>query len=185
MGAGKLLSITGLETASPLMKIGDTVLRGKRMDLLGTEIVLVNHVDLTRPKYSQHSLAPLAPTITTSSSGSRASTQSSTTRTRLMFRPIYDPSSRITNDTASSSGAMAALRTLAKPGSTHVTSLATHDSDANRATLAQLMRPAAQEGESLETTGRGKYKRKEISEEEQIIRAAERKVRKADRKSGV
>ncbi len=93
LGTGKQLSITGLDTSTPLMKINDTLLRGRRMDLFGTEIVLLDEMDPTRPREKQHRLQPVPP----STRDGRADARSSTTRKRIMFRPIYDPEARETS----------------------------------------------------------------------------------------
>ncbi len=129
---------------------------------------------------------------------------SSTTRTRILFRPIYDPSSRETSQ-ADKEG-YAALRKLAKaPQSYNAAGTVSSAAAAERiqaerggreeqeeeqrrlASLANLMGTDGGEEEDeahrqstpQKGVGRGKYKRKEYSESEQIIRAAERKVRKA------
>ena len=186
LGAGKMLSITGLETATPLMKIDDTVLRGRRMDMFGTEIVLVDQFDPTRPKGYQHRLRPVSPSTL---GETRATTSSSTTRTRLLFRPIYDPSSRET--AAGDTAAYNALRALVKPSHSQHVSIPTPPSEHEQqamagSSLASVTNLSGAElGAGEEWTepekrlGRGKYKRKQVPEEEQMIRAAERKIRKA------
>lgn len=176
-----MLSITGLDTATPLMKVEDTVLRGRRMDLFGSEIVLVDEFDPTKPKGKQHRLQPLPP----STCDSQASAASSSTRKRILFRPIYDPISR--DSASASTAALQALRKLVQPSSTSFVALEKgkqkqttdedRQGDARLASVANLLNPQGREAEK--GVGRGKYKRKEVSEEEQLIRAAERKVRKA------
>ena len=182
LGAGKLLSITGLNTPTPLMKINDTVLRGRPMEMLGTEIVLGVEYDGEKRK---HRLQPIPPTAREG----RADANSSSTRKRILFRPIYDPASRETGDGKSAS--YDALRALVKPSPYHVNIGVEKGKERERdqvATLASLMGTSSEaisvggrEGEGVEEkgVGRGKYKRKPIGESEQIIRKAERKIRKA------
>ncbi|GAC75151.1 hypothetical protein PANT_14d00063 [Moesziomyces antarcticus T-34] len=162
LGAGKMLAITGLDTSHPLLKIDDTVLRGRRMDMFGTEIVLRDQFDPTRTS-EQHRLEPLPPV----GRGQRATTRSSTTRTRLVFRPIYDPEQR---ETANDNTHYAALRNLVQSDKLVVETVAEEE----QSMLARLQgTPAPAEA----AEGRGK--RKPISEPEQLIRAAERQVRRA------
>ncbi|EPQ26952.1 uncharacterized protein PFL1_05587 [Pseudozyma flocculosa PF-1] len=116
LGAGRMFSITGLDTASPLLKVGNTILRGQRAHLIGTEIVLRDEYDASRPDGQRHALRPLRPTEISSASSSSSSpvlgmhtdpsasdlqshqrrgrhptTRSSTSSARLHFAPIYDP----------------------------------------------------------------------------------------------
>lgn len=86
LATDKMFSLTGLDTHTPILKIDNTVLKGKRVDTLGTEIVLEDHIDATKPKGSQHHLRPLNDQTT-----SAPTTRSSTTRKRILFQPIYDP----------------------------------------------------------------------------------------------
>lgn len=174
MGVGKMLSITGLNTTTPLIKIDDTVLRGRRMVLFGTEIILADDFDPTRPPGSQHRLRPIPP----STREGRADTQSSTTRNRILFRPIYDPKQR--ENAQENDANLAALRKLVKPSSHHINlDAAGRDEEEDDIPLASLVNLTATSDAPQKGVGRGKYKRKEVSEEEQIIRAAERKIRKA------
>ncbi|SPO26440.1 uncharacterized protein UTRI_04029 [Ustilago trichophora] len=195
LGAGKMLSITGLDTSRPLMKIGDSVLRGSRMDMFGSEIVLCDDFDPTRAKGKQHCLNPIPPSTGTET---RANVASSTTRTRLLFRPIYDPTAR---ETAAGQGSsLEALHSLARSANpnhvhtttaanttniTNTTSTTTAEDDWGTADAGRLASMANLMGGTLADTteaqkgiGRGKYKRKEVSAEEQLIRQAERRVRK-------
>ncbi|PWZ00260.1 hypothetical protein BCV70DRAFT_200416 [Testicularia cyperi] len=103
LGAGKDFSLTGLDTLHPIVKIGSTVLRGKRQQLVGSEIVLVDHFDRTKHPGSQHLLRPIPPSSSSSSSSSshhdqaqslHPTTVSSTTRTRILCHPIFDPADR-------------------------------------------------------------------------------------------
>ncbi|KAJ9479713.1 TFIIIC_sub6 domain-containing protein [Pseudozyma hubeiensis] len=164
LGAGKHLSITGLDTSTPLMKINDTVLRGSLMQMFGTEIVLKDEFDPTRDKGKQHRLQPISP------GDGRANVDSSTTRKRILFRPLYDPKSR---ETVGNEDAYTRLQALATGGT-----LVNVTEASGRSTLEALTTDPTV-GEAEPGLGRGKYKRKEVSEEEQMIRAAERKVRKA------
>lgn len=191
LGAGKMLSITGLDTSRPLMKIGDSVLRGSRMDMFGTEIVLCDDFDPTRSKGKQHRLNPIPPST---GAETRANVASSTTRTRLLFRPIYDPTARETG--AGEGSNLEALHSLAKSVNPNHIHTATNTNtntastttageewgraDAGRlASVANLMGVTSEEAtEAQKGIGRGKYKRKEVSAEEQLIRQAERRVRK-------
>lgn len=172
IASGKMLSITGLDTASPLLKIGDTVLRGKRMDLFGTEIVLADQYDPTRPREQQHRLNPIPPSV--GAGKARASTTSSTTRRRILFRPLYDPS---TQQDSESNANIAALKKLVRPKDYLFPTRSEGVSGEGAARLANLMGGEVRVPQT--GVGKGKYKRKEISESEAIIRAAERKVRKA------
>ncbi|SOV02166.1 uncharacterized protein UDID_05057 [Ustilago sp. UG-2017a] len=176
MGAGKMLSITGLDTPTPLMKIDDTVLRGRRMDLFGTEIVLADDFDPTRPRGNQHRLRPIPPSI----NERRANTQSSSTRKRILFRPIYDPKQR--ENAEENDANLAALRALIKQNPSQINVEAPgdeDDDDDDDVPLASLCNLTATGDAPQRRVGKGKYKRKQVSEEEQIIRAAERKIRKA------
>lgn len=164
LGAGKHLSITGLDTSTPLMKINDTVLRGSLMQMFGTEIVLKDEFDPTRDKGKQHRLQPIPP------ADGRANVDSSTTSQRILFRPLYDPKSR---ETVGNEDAYKRLQALAT-GGTHV-----NVTEASGKSTLEALTTDPMVGEAESGPGRGKYKRKEISEEEQMIRAAERKVRKA------
>ncbi|CDR88467.1 uncharacterized protein SPSC_04294 [Sporisorium scitamineum] len=175
IGAGKQLSITGLDTSTPLMKINDTVLRGSKMTLFGSEIVLVDHFDPTRPRHSQHRLQPIPP----STSDGRANVSSTSTRRRILFKPIYDPSAR---ETTNDGEAYAKLRALAKPPGYVLAAEAKQsalEEQQRLASIANLMGSATAPELPQKGVGKGKYKRKEVSAEEQIVRAAERKIRKA------
>ena len=180
LGAGKPLSITGLDTSTPLMKIGDTVLRGSNMELFGTEIVLVDEFDPTRAKAKQHRLRPLPPSIR----DGRPDAASTTTRKRIQFRPIYDPKAR--QAIGNNADAYAKLRAIAKLPAQQNMQIETRaqEEQASLANLTSTSTEAWQEREteqapSQRSVGKGKYKRKDVSEEEQMIRAAERKIRKA------
>ncbi|GAC99107.1 hypothetical protein PHSY_006705 [Pseudozyma hubeiensis SY62] len=164
LGAGKHLSMTGLDTSTPLMKINDTVLRGSLMQMFGTEIVLKDDFDPTRDRGKQHRLQPIPP------ADGRANVSSSTTRKRILFRPLYDPKSR---ETVGNEDAYKRLQALATGGA-HV-----NVTEASSKSTLEALTSNPTVGEAESGLGRGKYKRKEISEEEQMIRAAERKVRKA------
>ncbi|SPO26722.1 uncharacterized protein UTRI_04029_B [Ustilago trichophora] len=185
LGAGKMLSITGLDTRQPLMKIGDSVLRGNRMDMFGSEIVLCDDFDPTRIRGKQHRLHPIPPSTGTET---RANVASSTTRTRVLFRPIYDPTARETTGEGSNLEALHSLARSVNPNHIHTATNSTPPTapedwgraDAARlASLANLMGDPSTEGtDAQKGVGRGKYKRKEVSPEEQLIRQAERRVRK-------
>lgn len=168
--AGKMLSITGLDTAQPLLKIDDTILRGHYMNTFGSEIVLQDSYDPTRPPDKRHRLQPIPPTTGDSS---RANAASSTTRKRIIFRPIYDPTSRETGDEDAN---FAALRKLVPSRPEYANSVG---EGAAGVKLSDLMGGARSEETADTKLGRGKHKRKELSESEQMIRAAERKVRRA------
>lgn len=181
LGAGKQMAITGLDTAQPLLKINDTVLRGRRMDLFGSEIVLTDEFDPTRPRSKQHRLQPVPP----STRDGRADARSTSTRKRILFRPIYDPTARDTSS-GKDGDVYDKLRALARSNQGYVLesnvskSRAREDDVQRLASVAGLMGPPDGPSSTPEKgVGRGKYKRKEISEEEQMIRAAERKIRKA------
>ncbi|TKY84828.1 hypothetical protein EX895_005908 [Sporisorium graminicola] len=178
LGAGKQLSITGLDTSTPLLKINDTVLRGSNMTLFGSEIVIVDHFDPTRPRNSQHRLQPIPPSI----SDGRANLASSTTRRRILFKPIYDPAARETS-TEDGEG-YEKLRALAKPPAYVLANEAKQsalDEQHRLASLANLLSAPsdAQADSSQAGVGRGKNKRKDVSQGEQMIRAMEKKIRKA------
>ncbi|EST05008.1 Transcription factor TFIIIC, tau55-related [Kalmanozyma brasiliensis GHG001] len=181
LGAGKQMAITGLDSAQPLLKINDTVLRGRRMDLFGSEIVLTDEFDPTRPRSKQHQLQPVPP----STRDGRADARSTSTRKRILFRPIYDPAARETSG-GKDGDVYEKLKALARSNQGYVlessaTRSGARDDDAQRlASVASLMGPPNGPSSTSEKgVGRGKYKRKGISEEEQMIRAAERKIRKA------
>ncbi|SJX63489.1 uncharacterized protein SRS1_14245 [Sporisorium reilianum f. sp. reilianum] len=176
IAAGKQLSITGLDTPTPLLKINETVLRSTRMCMFGTEIVLRDHLDPTRARNRQHRLQPIPP----STSDGRANVNSTTTRRRILFKPIYDPAARET--TASDAAALDRLRALAKPPAyvlAHEAKQPALEEQQRAASLANLMGSALQGETPQRGSAKGKYKRKEVSAEEQIVRAAERKIRKA------
>ncbi|KIS68679.1 uncharacterized protein UMAG_03251 [Mycosarcoma maydis] len=165
IAAGKQLSITGLDSATPLMKINDTVLRGTQMQMYGSEIILKDEFDPTRDRSRQHRLQPIA------SSDGRADARSSTTRKRIMFTPLYDPTSQQTVSDAND--AYHELRALAR--NAHHVNLSDPSHCDHPSSQIATGNPTSAQSESA----RARNKRKDISEEEQIIRAAERKIRKA------
>ncbi|PWN49914.1 hypothetical protein IE53DRAFT_387834 [Violaceomyces palustris] len=102
--SGKPFSITGLETPSPLVKLGNTFFRGVWDELVGTEIVLVEDRDPTRPLGKRHTVRPIPPDPPGYERGGRPTTggedpnlllrpdaRSSTLKRRIHLVPIYDP----------------------------------------------------------------------------------------------
>ncbi|KAN0065111.1 hypothetical protein ACQY0O_001608 [Thecaphora frezii] len=227
-GAGRPFSITGLDTTKPLIKIGNVILRGQRAELIGSEILLRDDYDASRPLGQQHALRPFPPSETSSSSSSSFSssaseqpqqsqqqqrdrhptTQSSTTSMRIQLTPIYDPSNeeRLPLDVRHNplSGDLAALaQSKAAAGSSKAASKAKvaetsraasrrrkDDSCGDGASsdedlpLAQVVQGSRSVADSPVQTPkpRGRRPNYELTEEELLLRKAEKSVRKAVRK---
>lgn len=84
---GTSVVLTGLDTPTPLLKVGETVMQGTYDELLGSEIVL----KLERDNDAK-SLRPLAPP-----GGGNASGASSTSMRRITFTPVRRVSSADTS----------------------------------------------------------------------------------------
>lgn len=89
-------SITGLETDTPYLRLGNVIFKGHWDQLIGTEILLRDQKDLSRgggggggggvSAAAQHDVQPLPP----SQSDLRTGKAPSTTRTRIQFKPAVN-----------------------------------------------------------------------------------------------
>lgn len=178
LGAGKMFSLTGLDTATPILKIENTVLSGKRVDMLGSEIVLVDHIDATKPKGAQHRLRPIP-----SAHAGHPTTNSSTTRKRILFSPIYDPTDneRLPADVRHNHmahdlrEAVNAVKNSATPSHAHTPDPPPQEAESGstaKRTRTETGEDADDDEENTTPT---------LPEEELLVRRAERSIKKAAR----
>ena len=83
-------TITGLEGKHPFLRLGNVVFRGQWDELLGTEIILCDEKDTSKPVLHQHNIRPLPPSPT----DIRTGRPPSTTRHRIQFRPAANMAAR-------------------------------------------------------------------------------------------
>ncbi|WFD35307.1 hypothetical protein MCUN1_002158 [Malassezia cuniculi] len=77
LGPGTQVSVTGLETETPMLKAGSTVFMGKWDTLLGSEIILESYERADDDGESRTALRPLG-----------AEAHESTARRRITFTPV-------------------------------------------------------------------------------------------------